>query len=240
MQCKRRHNNCSILNVVIKLVLLIVSIGLCVSISFFIDALSYSSIRSTNSSFIKNAFADDLNQAKEEYETAQANLNIATKEYNVENEKASSLRSQVYDCAQKAIDAQNEKFKQQEEFNKIAVFEYKNNSALMFVNMLFEAHDLFGLLQNMHYSNKIMREKVDAMEAQEQARIKYEGAVGELNASLDAYNAQMASVRNNLTSAQEAVNKAYEKLKNAEDAANAKERVNPVPQPSGGPDVPGV
>lgn len=186
------------------------------------------------------AYATELSDAKTEFQNAQQQLASLQNEYRQEIDKAAIVKNEINTCTANALNAQKEKFKHQSLINQLAVSEYKESYSLMFVNLLFQSNNVFDFLKNLYYSNKIMRDRAEAINQQELACKEYQNSIDALNSKLEQYNQISNTLNEKLSAAQQLVNEASQKVKSAEDKQKLQQQAQNIPQPggSGGGDTP--
>ena len=187
------------------------------------------------------AYAEDVAGAASNLESAKSTLNQVQAEYNIAINAAQSLQTDIQDATNNALVAQDAVIEKTASLNKIAVHEYKEGAFLPFITMLLGSSNIDDFFKNLDYSNRIMKQKTDAIEEQAMARNHFNDLVKELNEKSDSYNFAIQTANAKLSEAQSVVDKAQSTLASAEAEAlraqqQSMEKSSPdIPQPSPSP-----
>lgn len=166
------------------------------------------------------AFADEVSDAQNALDSAEAQLQQISAEHEALVAQADALQAQIDDAIQGVLDAQSSVQEGRLKLGTYASQEYKMGG-LSLVQVLLDSQNIADLINNMRYFEAIQQEQAREIEQQKQREEAFNEALDDLNEKKDSQQKAIADAASKEKEATQVVASATAKLSDAQAAAEA-------------------
>ena len=162
------------------------------------------------------AQADDLSDAKEVLNAAEAQLASIADEYNAIQARVAEVESKIEETASKAEDAQQAMYDGQKELGRVLVSSYKNEAANSLVNVFLASDSMESFIRNVTYYGSIEQQKSEQIEEQKRRTEEFNSVLDELDKQKGEQEALAAEAESKKAQAEQIVSSAASKVSSIE------------------------
>ena len=166
------------------------------------------------------AFADEVSDAQNALDSAEAQLQQISAEHEALVAQADALQTQIDEAIQGVLDAQSSVQEGRLKLGTYASQEYKMGG-LSLVQVLLDSQNIADLINNMRYFEAIQQEQAREIEQQKQREEAFNEALDDLNEKKDSQQKAIADAASKEKEATQVVASATAKLSDAQAAAEA-------------------
>ncbi len=166
------------------------------------------------------AFADDVSDAQNALDAAEAQLQQISAEHEALIKQADALQTQIDEAIQGVLDAQASVQEGRLKLGTYASQEYKMGG-LSLVQVLLDSQNITDLVNNIRYFEAIQQEQANEIEQQKQREEAFNEALDDLNEKKDSQQKAIADASSKEKEAAQVVADATAKLSDAQAAAEA-------------------
>ena len=166
------------------------------------------------------AFADEVSDAQNALDSAEAQLQQISAEHEALVAQADALQVQIDEAIQGVLDAQSSVQEGRLKLGTYASQEYKMGG-LSLVQVLLDSQNIADLINNMRYFEAIQQEQAREIEQQKQREEAFNEALDDLNEKKDSQQKAIADAASKEKEATQVVASATAKLSDAQAAAEA-------------------